>query len=72
MRCDYVFFRVGLGTYSNDFYPEFQLGDFNNHTSLAKAILSVGYKSGNSYTHRGIMGMRTQGFSNARPNVTRV
>lgn len=64
--------RVGLGVFSNDFRPVISLGQYNNRQELEQAILKAPYLTGNSYTERGLRGLRLQGFQDARPNVTKV
>lgn len=66
--------RVGLGVFSNSFVPVLDLGGYPDKNTLIRAVKNAPYISGDTYTGRGIHGMRTHGFRDgiARKNVTRV
>ena len=66
--------RVGLGIFSDTFHPVFDIGGYVDQGALVRAIRATRYLSGNTYTGRGLHGLRTSGFRPdvIRPNVTKV
>ncbi|KAK7501649.1 hypothetical protein BaRGS_00007080 [Batillaria attramentaria] len=66
--------RMGLGVFSDTFYPVIKMGDYRNKDILVQKVRNTPYLSGNTYTGRGLHGMRTTGFVSdvPRANVTRV
>ncbi|XP_076443241.1 matrilin-1-like [Babylonia areolata] len=66
--------RVGLGVFSNDFYHQLDIGDYPDSKTLTRFIKSAPYYTGNTYTGKGLQGMRTHGFRAgvARPNATKI
>lgn len=66
--------RVGLGVFSNDFYHMLDIGGYPDKNTLIRAIRATPYYSGNTYTGKGLHGMRTHGFRAqiVRPNVTKI
>ena len=66
--------RVGLGVFSDDFVHQFSLGDYPGYRELEAAIRMAPHRTGNTYTGKGLRGMRTWGFPEdlLRRNVTKV
>ncbi|XP_070183069.1 cartilage matrix protein-like [Littorina saxatilis] len=66
--------RVGLGIFSDDFRPVIDIGGYPDKDTLIRAIRATPYLSGNTYTDKGLRGLRTQGFRSGvvRPNVTKI
>lgn len=66
--------RVGLGIFSDSFYPVVELGKYPNKETLIRLVKGTPYLSGNTYTGKGLNGMRTHGFAPGvtRDNVTKV
>ena len=54
--------RVGLGVFSDRFLSVIDIGRYRTRESLISAIRATPYLSGNTYTGRGLHGLRTQGF----------
>ncbi|GAB1597680.1 collagen alpha-6(VI) chain-like [Argonauta hians] len=66
--------RIGMGTFSNKFHPQFSFKDYTNETQVIDALSSIRQKYGGTNTAGAIQSMREHEFNlhNARQDVAHI